>query len=99
MTTVRQYDDEIATIRWRRCDSTAEWVKFLPGTTASYPGKDGVPNVYFRYRKYLYFPMSATPGVVMVKTCSDGEETSFCLLKNECFRFTNTDRLVPILAA
>ncbi|KAH3822839.1 hypothetical protein DPMN_124631 [Dreissena polymorpha] len=43
--------------------------------------------------------MSATPGLVMVKTCSDCEETSFCLLKNECFRFTNTDRLIPILAA
>ncbi|KAH3769052.1 hypothetical protein DPMN_170299 [Dreissena polymorpha] len=35
----------------------------------------------------------------MVNACSDGEETSFCLLKNECFRFTNTDRPVPILAA
>ncbi|KAH3784695.1 hypothetical protein DPMN_162659 [Dreissena polymorpha] len=42
---------------------------------------------------------SATHGVVMVKTCSDGEETSFCLLKNECFHLTNTDRLVPTLAA
>ncbi|KAH3783967.1 hypothetical protein DPMN_161917 [Dreissena polymorpha] len=35
----------------------------------------------------------------MVKTCGDGEDYSFCLLKNECFRFTNTDRPVPILAA
>ncbi|KAH3718280.1 hypothetical protein DPMN_061082, partial [Dreissena polymorpha] len=47
---------------------------------------DARNNVYFRYRKYVYFRMSsATPGVVMVKTCSEGEETSFCLLKNECF--------------
>ncbi|KAH3804626.1 hypothetical protein DPMN_132915, partial [Dreissena polymorpha] len=51
-------------------------------------------------RKYQYFRMSsATHGVVMVKTSSDGEETSFCLLKNKFFRFTNTDRQVPILAA
>ncbi|KAH3786105.1 hypothetical protein DPMN_164207 [Dreissena polymorpha] len=34
------------------------------------------------------------PNVVMAKTCSDGEETCLCLLKNPCFLFTNTDRQV-----
>ncbi|KAH3898420.1 hypothetical protein DPMN_022650 [Dreissena polymorpha] len=34
---------------------------------------------------------SADPGVVMARTCSDGEETSLCLLKNPGFLFTNTD--------
>ncbi|KAH3813389.1 hypothetical protein DPMN_141845 [Dreissena polymorpha] len=109
MTTVRQNDDESATIRWRQCNSTAEWVKFLPGTSSPYPGKEMFTQTAWSWRKwksfidehfnalpgirkYLYFPMSATPGVVMVKTCSNGEETSFCLLKNECFHFTNTDR-------
>ncbi|KAH3806823.1 hypothetical protein DPMN_135151 [Dreissena polymorpha] len=41
---------------------------------------------------------SADPGVVMAKTCSDGEETSLCLLKNPGFLFTNTDRPVQLLA-
>ncbi|KAH3734345.1 hypothetical protein DPMN_040784 [Dreissena polymorpha] len=37
---------------------------------------------------------SVYPGVVMAKTCSDGEETSLCLLKNPGSLFTNTDRPV-----
>ncbi|KAH3891160.1 hypothetical protein DPMN_015249 [Dreissena polymorpha] len=41
---------------------------------------------------------SAYPGVVMAKTCSDGEKTSLCLLKNPVFLFTNTDRSVKLLA-
>ncbi|XP_052242360.1 uncharacterized protein LOC127852442 [Dreissena polymorpha] len=50
-------------------------------------------------RKYQYFRMSsADPGVVMAKTCSDGEETSLCLLKNPGFLFTNTDRPVQLFA-
>ncbi|KAH3714849.1 hypothetical protein DPMN_057551 [Dreissena polymorpha] len=40
---------------------------------------------------------SADPGVVMAKTCSDGEET-FVFLKNQGFLFTNTDRPVQLLA-
>ncbi|KAH3814112.1 hypothetical protein DPMN_142601 [Dreissena polymorpha] len=38
---------------------------------------------------------SADPGVVMAKTCSDGEEAFSCLL---CFLFTNTVRPVQLLA-
>ncbi|KAH3729918.1 hypothetical protein DPMN_055896 [Dreissena polymorpha] len=34
----------------------------------------------------------------MAKTCSDGEETCLCLLKNPGFLFTNTDRPVQLLA-
>ncbi|KAH3793748.1 hypothetical protein DPMN_147267 [Dreissena polymorpha] len=55
--------------------------------------------LFFRCRKYQCYQISSeNPGVVMVQTSKDIDKTTFCLPKNTCFRFTETDRPVPQLA-
>ncbi|KAH3897467.1 hypothetical protein DPMN_021655 [Dreissena polymorpha] len=42
---------------------------------------------------------SATPGIIIEETCSDGEEKSFLFAEERMFPLFDTDRPVPILAA